>query len=321
MRLSEFDRQVLDRLQLGLSVTERPFLVIADELNVSEDRVLASAGDMKDAGLIRRIGPTINYRILGFNSTLIAASVTEERLKKVTDAIKIINGVSHCYLRNNPMNLWFTMMFRSCENIEEKLSVLSKELGTPLYNLPAETFFKLNVFFGKQGGQKPKKRPGKGNYSVVKLSKQAKSMICGLQKGLEIVSRPYMKACSSGEELNILGELMELGVVKKINASVNQYKLGFTSNVMFCAKIDDSAIAEAGNWLSQSRMVSHCYSRKTCEAWNLNFFAMVHAENDGAIKDLLQNFVEKYKICEYSMLPTVTELKKQPVSLEAYEIL
>lgn len=56
MELYSIDRAILDALQRGLPVTERPFALIARDLGMPERQVVARTADLKRAGYIRRLG-------------------------------------------------------------------------------------------------------------------------------------------------------------------------------------------------------------------------------------------------------------------------
>ena len=54
--LTSFDKALLNILQTNLPLTERPFQVLADQLNTSEEEVIARLNELKELGYIRKIG-------------------------------------------------------------------------------------------------------------------------------------------------------------------------------------------------------------------------------------------------------------------------
>ena len=75
--LANIDRAILDALQRGLPVAERPFALIAQELGVYERVVVTKTAVLKRSGYIRRLGAFFSSRRLGYRGTLVALSVDE----------------------------------------------------------------------------------------------------------------------------------------------------------------------------------------------------------------------------------------------------
>ncbi len=111
----------------------------------------------------------------------------------------------------------------------------------------------------------------------------------------------------------MLGELHALGVIRRIAAVMDQRKLGYAVNVMFAAEVSPGHISEAGRRLARFRTVSHCYERETFPGWPYNLFAMMHARADAQIQRVIGMFVEESGVRAHTLLPTKSELKKQPV--------
>ena len=142
------DRRILNRIQSNFPVTVRPYAAIAQELNLSEDEVLARVGRLKRIGIIRRIGGNFSPEKLGFVSTLCAASVPEEKLEAFAAVVNRYPGVTHNYMRENRFNVWFTFIAPSMEAIEANLAAIAEETGVHgILNLPATRVFKIRAKF------------------------------------------------------------------------------------------------------------------------------------------------------------------------------
>ena len=108
--IDEIDSAILNRIQSDFPITPRPFLTVADELELTEKEVLERVARLKADGIIRRIGGNFVPGKLGFVSTLCAARVP---IDKVDDFAQIVNrypGVTHNYQRDNSYNVWFTFI-------------------------------------------------------------------------------------------------------------------------------------------------------------------------------------------------------------------
>ena len=115
---------------------------------MSEDEVLARVTKFKAEGVIRRIGGNFDSRKLNFTSTLCAARVPEEKIKKFVAVVNSYRGVTHNYLRGNPFNIWFTFIAPKMSDIDGALRTIEEKTGVKeICNLPAVRMFKIKVDF------------------------------------------------------------------------------------------------------------------------------------------------------------------------------
>jgi DNA-binding Lrp family transcriptional regulator len=300
-------------------ICERPFAKVARELEVDEQEVLREVQNLKDAGVIRRIGASVNYRALGLASTLVAANVPSERLEDVTRAVNKIEGVSHNYLREQYYNMWFTLQEASEGDIERRLADLTARIGIAFYSLPVERVFKLDVRFDAerqdqvlQSGIEPAAKMEK-----VEITGRERLVLAALQRDLEVVSEPFAflayARMSVREALGIVRGLADKGVIRRIVAVVDHRKLGFTANAMFVAEAANERIVRVGRNLARLNLVSHCYQRRTFEGWAYNLFAMMHGRTMKQICDAAEGFAKQHGIGRWELLATLAELKKQPM--------
>ncbi|MDD5229574.1 MAG: Lrp/AsnC family transcriptional regulator [Methylococcales bacterium] len=109
------------------------------------------------------------------------------------------------------------------------------------------------------------------------------------QTGLPLVSQPYQVIAA---ELNLPVELVmarfkamkESGMIRRIGAVPNHYKLGYRFNGMTVWNVPDEHIDELGEKIGKLSFVSHCYHRpRHLPDWNYNLFAMVHGKSQGEV--------------------------------------
>jgi siroheme decarboxylase len=318
-KLTELQKKLCSRLQLGLAICERPFMQMANELGIDEKIVLEQAAELKRTGVIRRISAMINHRALGKTSTLAAAHIPHDKLDDVVSAVNSLEGVSHNYLRGHYYNLWFTLQEKSSEEIERVLSALSGRFGEKFYSLPVVQTFKLEVHFDleSQGQIHEIASIRKPVIRNVELSKNEKLILSKLQNELELVSEPFALLSGDGlgqkDVLRIIDELIGRGVIRRVSAVVNHRRLGFVVNVMFVCRIPGQRIIQAGEKLASFRVVSHCYQRLTFEGWPYNLFGMMHGRSEEEIQKVMDEFVECEKPDSFEILPSIKEFKKQPV--------
>jgi len=326
--LSAFDKRLCNELQIGLPVAERPFAIIARILKSSETKVLERTRALVKLGVIRRLGVSINWRAIGKASTLVAAHIEQENLKKVISAVNKLQGVSHNYLREHHYNLWFTLRADSQKDIETILKKLSKRFGVAFNTLPVERIFKLDARFDAASNGKrllpARCLPCVAFLSSIALAKEEakqgplcsidKRILAGLQGGLKVVKRPFdflgKDAFENYDSLLHIAGMIQDGVINRLGAMVNHNKLGFTANTMFACEAAKSRAIKIGEKLAALGIVSHCYERKRFKGWPFNIFAMMHGCNMEDIRKVVERFVKKERIKSFAVLPTAEKLKK-----------
>jgi DNA-binding Lrp family transcriptional regulator len=302
-----------------LPICWRPFAEIAKALNSNESHVLQQSNELSGLGIIRRISAVVNYRALGITSTLVAAHVPQKNIKEVVAAINALKGVSHNYLRNHHYNLWFTLQAETTEQIGTMLLNLSGQLGIDFHNMPVKQVFKLDVRFNAESQGQALLRdvndiPKDGN---VRLNKNQKLVLSKLQNDLALVVKPFEFICTDvlNEEdvINIITDLVDMGLIRRIAGIVDHRKLGFSANVLFACEVPQDKIAVVGTRLANLSIVSHCYERQKFKGWSYNLFAMMHGRSMGDIQRVIAKFTKAEAIESFLLLPTATELKKHPV--------
>jgi len=317
--LTHFQKRLCNALQKGLPLCAQPFAEIAEELDTDEASVLQETRALLEAGVIRRVCAVINHRTLGMSGTLVTAHVPQEKLAEVVEAVNRLPGVSHNYLRSHNYNLWFTLQEKTPEQMQQTLGDLEQRSGVVFHSLPVTRVFKLDVRFDAEAEEDVlvQEAPRVPGTEAVALRAGQKRLLSKLPGNLEVESRPFdaLRAGQWSEEdvLRLLGELQEIGVIRRIAAIMNHRKLGYSANVMFAAEVPPEAIRVAGQRLARFRTVSHCYERETFADWPYNLFAMMHGRSMGQIQRAIDKFIEPGDVRTHELLPTQAELKKQPV--------
>ena len=144
----EMDRLILNEIQSRFPIEPRPYLVLARKLSCSEEEIMRRVQNMKDRGVIRRIGANFDSRRLGYTSTLCAAKVNLKQMGRFVKTVNSYSGVTHNYRRDHEYNIWFTLIAPSETDIERILSEIAEKSGVnEIISLPAERIFKIQVDF------------------------------------------------------------------------------------------------------------------------------------------------------------------------------
>lgn len=102
------------------------------------------------------------------------------------------------------------------------------------------------------------------------------------QAGLPLVVEPFAELArglgwSEEEVLERLRRLVATGVVRRVAAVPNHYRLGIRANAMTVWDVADEQVGELGRKVGALAFVSHCYRRpRRLPEWPYNLFAMVH---------------------------------------------
>ncbi|MCA1786857.1 MAG: Lrp/AsnC family transcriptional regulator [Desulfobacteraceae bacterium] len=146
--ISQTDKAILNLIQLDFPIDARPYRVLAEKLDLTEDVLMDRIRTMKEKLLIRRIGGNFSPDRLGYYSTLCAATVPEEKIDLFTRTVNAYSGVTHNYMRDHTFNIWFTFIAPSRDLIQKSLDGISQKTGVnPILNLPATRVFKISANF------------------------------------------------------------------------------------------------------------------------------------------------------------------------------
>jgi len=146
--MDKLDNKIINLIQKGLPLSENPFHDLAGQLGIEPVQIIERLQQLKTAGIIRRIGGVFNTAKMGYQSTLVAMEVPEDQIRTVSQIINKYPQVTHNYLRNNRMNIWFTL---STKSKDQKNRILNEIKGSSkqvkVHEFPAVKHFKLNVYF------------------------------------------------------------------------------------------------------------------------------------------------------------------------------
>jgi DNA-binding Lrp family transcriptional regulator len=101
------DRRIILATQAGLPLAEQPYDVLAEELGLDVDAVIARIRAMQERGVIRRIAAVPNHYALGYRANGMSVwNVPDEHVRAIGRQVGALDYVSHCYLRPRHLPLW-----------------------------------------------------------------------------------------------------------------------------------------------------------------------------------------------------------------------
>ncbi len=113
-----------------------------------------------------------------------------------------------------------------------------------------------------------------------------RKIIQATQAGLPLVAEPYQAIADqlglTGQEVMLrMADMQEAGIIRRIAAVPNHYKLGYRYNGMTVWDVDDQHVDSLGRRVAELPFVSHCYQRpRHLPDWPYNLFAMVHGKTE-----------------------------------------
>ena len=128
--LTTLEKKIISSLQGSIPVSSRPFLELAQEIGISEEKYIDVVKSLNDRGIIRRFGATLKHQNSGFKANaMVAWNVDETKVQDVGKIMASFDEVTHCY-RRNPAPTWkynlYTMVHGpdedTCHAIAKRIS-------------------------------------------------------------------------------------------------------------------------------------------------------------------------------------------------------
>jgi DNA-binding Lrp family transcriptional regulator len=145
--MDDIDRAILNRLQDGFPICERPYRVTAEQLGVSEEELIRRLKRMLDQKQLSRFGPMYHAERLGGGLSLCAMRVPEVEFEQVAEQINAFQEVAHNYARDHSFNIWFVLATETPERIDEVVAEIEKATGHRVYNLPKKEEYFVGLKF------------------------------------------------------------------------------------------------------------------------------------------------------------------------------
>jgi len=142
VRLDPCDRAILNRMQNGIPICERPFAAVAEELDIDEQELLSRLQRLLDDGVLTRFGPLFQIERAGGAFVLAAMRVPHGDVERVADIVNARPEVAHNYLRDHPFNVWFVVAAATHGQVDRVITKIEIDTGYPVYAMP-----KLREYF------------------------------------------------------------------------------------------------------------------------------------------------------------------------------
>ncbi|WP_292660141.1 Lrp/AsnC family transcriptional regulator [Nitratifractor sp.] len=311
--------ELLVKMQHAFPLCERPFEALAQELGRTEEEVLEEVRRLKEEGIIRQTSAIFDTKRLGYDSSLVAFRVPEERIDEAAEIINAHPGVSHNYLRNHAFNIWFTLAVPPDSRLGllgtvEKLAEAAGAEESIV--LPTLKMFKISVKLDTTGKQSKKEKIREKALKPIRMGARHYAAVRELQKDIPIVSEPFADALERlnmgyDELFSLAEEMKEAGVMRRFATILNHRRAGFTANAMSVWDVPEEEAEALGRRIAEFRAVSHCYLRPKYPNWPYNLFAMVHAKSQEACDEIIGEIARETGLQGCGKLYSTREFKKK----------
>ena len=145
--MDELDRALINTLQGGFPVCERPYAEVAARLGSDEQTVIARIGVLLERGLLSRFGPMYHAEQMGGALSLAAMQIPPGDFERVAGIVNSQPQVAHNYERSHRLNMWFVLATETPEGQQQAITRIERETGYPVYNMPKvrEYFVELKL--------------------------------------------------------------------------------------------------------------------------------------------------------------------------------
>ncbi len=139
--LDATDRKIINGLQGGFPVCERPFAEAAKTLDLEESDLVARIARLREEGVLSRFGPMYNAEAMGGAFCLCAMAVPHDRFDEVVELVNTHEEVAHNYERVHALNVWFVLGTEDPQRIDAVIGEIEAETGLNVHAFPKEHEF------------------------------------------------------------------------------------------------------------------------------------------------------------------------------------
>ena len=145
--MDAINRAIINTLQLGFPISERPYKEAAQSLGIDERELIQRLQTMLADKRLSRFGPLYHAERMGGGLSLCAMAVPEEDFDKVAEQVNSFPEVAHNYARDHDLNMWFVLATETPQRIDEVLKEIQTRTCCPVYNMPKKQEFFVGLHF------------------------------------------------------------------------------------------------------------------------------------------------------------------------------
>ena len=302
-------------VQAGVPFEERPFQRIAEQTGLAEGEVLAQLSQWREQGVLREISAVLEGSALGHDSALVAGAVPAGILERAAGAVNAHPTVTHNYLRDHALNLWFTIAVPGEMDLEETLRLLAGEAGVPAFLPLRRTHtFKIGVNFDPETLKNRTAATRLVKVEPIRVSLRDAALFRALQIPLPLAPLPFAElakaADATPEQLLTFARQHLGGAIRRYVGTLRHRKLGVRENGMVVWRVPSQRIEEVGWRLAEAPEVSHCYARNAIPGFPYTLYSMTHGPDRESCRSVAARLARETGIEDHAVLFSEREFKK-----------
>lgn len=146
-QIDELDRAIINGLQGGFPICERPYQEAASQLGMSEDELINRLKKLLSEKVLTRFGPMFQIERMGGAFSLAAMKVPDDDFARVRDIVNALPEVAHNYRRTHRFNMWFVLATATPAGIQKAIDRIEAETGLKVFNMPKEREYFVGARF------------------------------------------------------------------------------------------------------------------------------------------------------------------------------
>lgn len=146
-QMDALDRAIINALQGGFPICERPYQEAAAQLGITEDELISRLKNLLSEKVLTRFGPMFQIERMGGAFSLAAMKVPEDDFARVRDIVNALPEVAHNYRRTHRFNMWFVLATASPQGIQKAIDRIEAETGLKVFNMPKEREYFVGARF------------------------------------------------------------------------------------------------------------------------------------------------------------------------------
>ena len=145
------DRAIIDGLQGGFPICERPYAQVASGLGITEEQLLGRLRRLLATRVLTRFGPLFQVERMGGAFVLAAMCVPEAGWQRSVEVVNSFPEVAHNYRResdrNCRFNMWFVLATETTDGIPAVIRRIEEASGLPVFSFPklSESFVEMKL--------------------------------------------------------------------------------------------------------------------------------------------------------------------------------
>lgn len=146
--LGALERAVVNELQDGFPLCDRPFAEAAERLGIGEQALIDCVAGMLEDGALTRFGPLFQVERMGGAFTLAAMRVAEPEFERIAAQVNAFPEVAHNYRREHAFNMWFVLACERPEQVAQTIARIESATGLPVHSFPKEREYFVELRLG-----------------------------------------------------------------------------------------------------------------------------------------------------------------------------